>query len=159
MRIGLGHVRDLVLHVVSEHDILESEVDCGSDWKMTEHQTIRHTPMLMKHDQIGQILTETKLNKVLHHIRTSIDPLSIRNYNSHLLQKLHKPIRRISGCCYQDLRVRIDHIGILIVNVGPRDKGVDIIRLKLLLKFLFLAEEFGGEPTVCLLSLQDFLLL
>ena len=113
----------------------------------------------MEQDEVSQILIETELNQILHDIGATIDPFSIGHDDSHLLEKLHESGGRVPGCCDEDLGVRVEQIGILIINMSPGDEGVEVVSLQLLLKVILFAEEFGGEPGVVLLGIKDLAFL
>lgn len=159
MGVGLGHVGDFILHVMPQHHVLKAEVNGGPDWEVAQNESIGHAAVLVQQYQVCEVLIEAQIHEVLHHIGASVDPLSVGENNRHFLQELHQPVGGVSGGRDEDLRVRVHHVGILVVNVGPRDHGVHVVRLQFLLEFLLLPEQLRGEPALVLLCLQYLLLL
>lgn len=47
MRMYFWHCFKLLLHIVTEHHILQTKVESWTDWKMTYNQSIRLSPVLV----------------------------------------------------------------------------------------------------------------
>jgi hypothetical protein len=53
VRIDLRHGLQLLIHVVSQHHILHSEVESGTDWQVANNETIGLSSMFMQQHQIS----------------------------------------------------------------------------------------------------------
>lgn len=71
--------------------------------------------MLMQKDNIRNPLSQAKLDKFLKHRSTPIDSLRVGQEDGEFLGELEQSVGGVSRSCYQDLRVRIDGIGVLVV--------------------------------------------
>lgn len=159
VRVCFRHVGYLLLDVVSQHHVLQPEVDSRPYRQMAQDHAVGHASVLVQNDHIGQVFVQAQADQVLHDVGAPVDALGIGDHDGHLLEELHESVGGVPGGGDQDLGVRVYHVGVLVVHVGPGDQRVEVVGLQLLLKLLLLAEQLGGQTGLGLLGVQDLLLL
>ena len=85
MRIDFRHVGQFLVNIVSQHNILQPDINSGSNRQMTNNHPIGLSSVLMQDYHISQILVSAQSNQVLEHVTTSVDSLGIGHHDSHLL--------------------------------------------------------------------------
>lgn len=96
MGIDLGHIGQLLIDVVSEDDILQTEIDSWAHRQVRDNHAIGLAAVLVEDYHVSQVLVATQVHQVIQHIPTPVDSLRVGHHNSHLLQKLQQPTRWIS---------------------------------------------------------------
>ena len=91
-------------------------------------------------------------------LATTVDSLCIWEDQLHFLGKLHQPGAGVSGGCDKDFRIPLFSMGILIINVAPRDCSVVVFQVYLLPQgLLFLTQLCRNGLPLCRLQNHIFL--
>lgn len=132
VRVDFWHVRQLLVNIMSQDDILQAKVYCRPNREMRDNHTIWLASMLMENDHVSEVFVPAQIHQIFQHIPTPVDSLSIGHDDGHFFQELEKPGRRVSRSGDQDLWVSVEHVRILIIDVAARDY---IMRQELLILF------------------------
>lgn len=86
---------------------------------------------------------------------TPVDPGGIGENDAHFFGELKESIGWISGGGQKKLRVRVDQVGILIIDMRTGNDGIVIMLFELFLKLFLLFIELGGYFRVVEGSIPD----
>lgn len=127
MWINFRHVWKFLIDIVSQHYILQSNVNRRPNREMTDDHTIRLASMLMQHNHIRKIFVSAQVNQIFQDITTSVDSFSIGDDNGHFLQELQQSRGRVTRSGDQNLWVCVKHVAVLVINVCTWDYVVDVV--------------------------------
>ena len=122
---------------------------------MAHDQTIRFSSGFMKDYQVSEVVSLRDLNEILEHETTSVDPNSIWYYQLQLLLELYQSLACIARCRYQNPWVSILSLLVFVVNVSPRNYGLIVCQLKIMLQLVLVLLELSGHPFIILYGLLD----
>jgi hypothetical protein len=121
MWVNFGHVRQLLVYIMPENYILQSEIHSGANRQMADNHAVRLPSMLMQNHNICQVFIPGQPNQILYNVSSSVDSFGVGQNDRHFLQKLSKARRGISRCGDQNLRIGIERVRVFVVDVASRD--------------------------------------
>jgi len=85
---------------------MERKVKGGPVWEMRHDQGIWHPSMLVKYNEVRDVVGTASFRKVLYYVVSPINPVRIGEDQAHLLGKLQQLRARVPRRSQDDLRVK-----------------------------------------------------